>query len=366
MTTTVSRTIRLLATVAAGIALALGLCLFATNQEAFAAESLMGGKIAGDLSAQSGDTLKPAGKTPHVEYSAHVQLKGWMKSVQDGETAGTTGKGLRLEAFKVSLSDKPASGSIKYRAYVEKSGWSDWSVNGAVAGTTGKALRLEAIQIQLTGKMAKKYDVYYRVHVQELGWLDWAKNGGSAGTGGENLRIEAMEVQLVKKGGSAPGKIDKSFVSKYFVNYSVYVQTLGWKKDIKDGNQAGTTGAGLRLEAFAASVADLGLEGNIIYSAHIAGQGWCNWRANGETVGAAASNRAIEAVKIDLTHDLAAHYDVYYRVHSQQYGWLGWAKNSAVAGTVGYGYRAEAIQVMLVPEGAKAPGPTANPSYIKK
>jgi uncharacterized protein YjdB len=308
---------------------------------------------------------KIAAPTPHIYYCAHVQYDGWQTKVKDGATAGTTGKNLRLEAFQTTLTNKPYSGSVKYRAYVQNSGWSSWVKNGATAGTTGKGLRLEAIQVKLTGKMAKNYDVYYRVHVEDIGWMDWAKNGDSAGTYGKNLRIEAVQMKLVKKGDPAPGSTTKPFESKYLVNYSVYVQTLGWKKDYKDGSQAGTTGAGLRLEAFAASVPDMGIEGNILYSAHIATQGWCNWRANGETVGAANSNRAIEALQIELSGKLAKKYDVYYRVHAQNFGWLGWAKNGQTAGTTGYGYRAEAVQVQLVSKGGAAPGSTAHHDYTK-
>lgn len=102
-------------------------------------------KLTGDL---------PAGAS--IVYQAHVQKLGWQQAVQNGELAGTTGKSLRMEALRISL--KGLSGyAVKYRAYVQNKGWLDWqtTANGtdiseaAVAGTTGKGLRMEAIQIEI-------------------------------------------------------------------------------------------------------------------------------------------------------------------------------------------------------------------------
>lgn len=60
-------------------------------------------------------------------------------------------------------------------------------------------LRLEAIQIELLGEITKKYDVFYRVHVESIGWQDWKKNGQEAGTTGRELRLEAIQIKLEPK-----------------------------------------------------------------------------------------------------------------------------------------------------------------------
>lgn len=73
---------------------------------------------------------------------------------------------------------------IRYSAHVQSYGWQDWKSNGQLAGTTGEGKRVEAIKIELTGTQKNKYDVYYRVHAQGYGWLDWAKDGQAAGTQG--------------------------------------------------------------------------------------------------------------------------------------------------------------------------------------
>ena len=48
--------------------------------------------------------------------------------------------------------------------------------------------------------MAKNYDIYYCVYVQKDGWQTWKKNGEKAGTSGRGLRLEAIQIKLVKKG----------------------------------------------------------------------------------------------------------------------------------------------------------------------
>ena len=60
----------------------------------------------------------------------------------------------------------------------------------------------------------RHYDIYYRVHAQTFGWLDWAKNGAPAGTAGYAKRLEGIEIKLVPKGGPAPGKTARPYVSK--------------------------------------------------------------------------------------------------------------------------------------------------------
>ena len=48
-------------------------------------------------------------------------------------------------------------------------------------------------------------NVNYRAHVANIGWQDWVGNGQTAGTTGRGLRMEALEVRLVAKGGGGGG-----------------------------------------------------------------------------------------------------------------------------------------------------------------
>ena len=130
----------------------------------------------------------------NLSYQVSVQDIGWMHSVRDGEVAGTTDRGKRLEAIIINFSD-----GIEYNAHVQDIGWQGWTNSGGVAGTVGESRRMEAIRIKLTGRLASSYDVYYRAHVQNIGWQNWVRNGEIAGTEGESLRIEALQIKIVQK-----------------------------------------------------------------------------------------------------------------------------------------------------------------------
>jgi uncharacterized protein YjdB/uncharacterized protein YkwD len=153
-------------------------------------------------------------RTSHVYYTTHVQNIGWQNYVRDGVTAGTVGKGLRLEGIKIYVKKSKVSGGVQYKTYVQKKGWVNWSSNNTMSGTSGQSLRLEAIQIKLTGDLAEKYDIYYRVHAQNIGWMGWAKNGESAGTAGYSYRLEGIQIVVEDKGEVAPGSTKNAFVKK--------------------------------------------------------------------------------------------------------------------------------------------------------
>ena len=89
---------------------------------------------------------------------------------------------------------------------------------------------------------------------------------------------------------------------------------------------------------------------NIIYSTHVQDFGWLNQVSNDAVSGTTGEGKRLEAIKINLTGDIASFYDVYYRVHIEAYGWLGWAKNGMKAGSEGLSKRLEAIEIKLVPK----------------
>lgn len=297
---------------------------------------------------------------PTVKVSAYVQKKGWLKTVANGKVAGTTGKKLRLEALRVSLSGAKVSGTIMLMGHVQGKGWTGWK-SGSV-GTTGQSKRLEAIAIKLTGKVKKEYDVYYRAHVSKLGWMGWTKNGKKAGTKGFSAPMEAVQIRLVRKGDPAPGqksKVSAAYYTNPSVSYKAYCQGHGWMGTKKNGVPAGTTGEGKRLEAMSVWLSGGSVRGSIKYRSYVAGSGWQGACSNGETSGTVNQSKAVQAIKISLSGDVAALCDVYYKVHMAEAGWLGWAKNGQVAGAPGVGKNVEAIQVRIVHKGAKAIGSTS-------
>ena len=294
-----------------------------------------------------------------VDATAYVQNKGLLSTVSDGETAGTTGEGLRLEAFSLTInSDNYSDSSISYSAHVQDIGWQDYVSDGELSGTTEQSRRVEAIKVKLTGTIASDYDVWYRVHVQDIGWMNWTSNNSVAGTTGMSLRIEAIQVMLVPKGEGAPANTDSSTTVSYMTNpgisYQAHVQNEGWMSTVKNGATAGTTGKGLRVEALKVnlSASELG----IAYRLHIQGTGWeSSWKSSGQVSGTTGQKRQVEAIQIKLTGTMASCFNVYYRVHVQNIGWLAWAKNGATAGTTGCSLRVEAIQIVIRSKAESAP-----------
>lgn len=141
-----------------------------------------------------------------VEYTAHVQNIGWMDVKKDGQTAGTTGQGLRLEAIKIVGKSLPPGAHITYQAHVgglnignplggpTGPAWMEWVRDGQIAGVTGQGRRIEALKIRLEN--APGWRVEYRVHAADIGWMNWVKDGEVAGTTGQGRRVEAVEIRL--------------------------------------------------------------------------------------------------------------------------------------------------------------------------
>ena len=153
-------------------------------------------------------------ETPIVSYTTHVQNIGWQKYVQNGQRAGTQGKGYRLEGIKIKVMSA-YEGDIEYAVHVQNIGDQAPVKNDEMAGTSGKSFRLERIWIKLTGELAEKYDVYYRVHSQNFGDLHWTSNGNLSGTEGYGYRLEGIEIKLVEKGKAGPTPNTAPFHKKF-------------------------------------------------------------------------------------------------------------------------------------------------------
>lgn len=164
--------------------------------------------LAAALAASSAAIFSPADaveSTALVSYSAHIQGIGWQApDREDGETAGTTGEARRLEALRIGVA---GGATMRARAHVQKVGWQEWDTTPSEIGTTGRGLRLEAFQIEFLdkGQFYSDYDVEYRAHVQGIGWQPWVRNGAIAGTTGKALRVEAVEIRLSPKTAPTPG-----------------------------------------------------------------------------------------------------------------------------------------------------------------
>ncbi|MGN8980732.1 hypothetical protein ACTNBG_09055, partial [Collinsella sp. HCP28S3_E6] len=302
--------------------------------------------------ADGGETAAPVS----LSYSAHVSNIGWMGAVAGGGVAGTTGRGLPLEALRLVLSDASTgeplgADAVSVEAHVAGIGWQPAVGNGAVAGTTGQARAVEALRVRLSADLSGRYTVWYRVHSAEFGWLGWACDGADAGSAGYGRAAQAVQVAVLPKGDPAPGDTSTPFVDRSSeppsVSYRAHVAGIGWQGAVSDGAAAGTTGQGRALEALSGSVSWYGHgPSSLEVRAHVSNLGWQGWTSG--AAGTTGRSLAVEALQFRLSGEAASSYDVWYRVHCADYGWLGWAKDGASAGTVGLAKAVQAVQVVPV------------------
>ncbi|MCL2807333.1 MAG: N-acetylmuramoyl-L-alanine amidase [Coriobacteriia bacterium] len=167
------------------------------------------------------------------------------------------------------------------------------------------------------------------------------------------------------------GRADATAVAKHFklakastakgiatVQYKAHVSRIGWLPSVYDLKTAGVLSTAHRIEAFSVELlnAPAQVNGALQYQAHVVGSGWQGWKNAGQTAGTTGQSKAIQAIQMRLSGNLANSYDVYYRTKVSGIGWLGWARNGASAGTAGAGRTIEGFQVALVNKGAAAPG----------
>ena len=281
------------------------------------------------------DSVKILNSVPitGISYSAHVAKDGWGSLASNGETAGTTGRNLGLEALIINLENMPSTSTIKYRAHVQDIGWQNWVSSGQIAGTVGKAKNIEAIQIEASGLPEGK-TIIYRTHVQDIGWQPWQVNGGIAGTTGQNKKVEAIEIKI----------IDSTNIS---VGYSSYVSQHGWQNYVNNGLTSGTTGENRPMYGMKINV-NTEIPGvGVKYKTHVQDIGWLDWSSNDEVNGSINPMKKIEAIKIELT-GAPNGYHIQYRVHVQDIGWQDWVRDGQLAGTTGKNKKIEAIEIKVV------------------
>ena len=304
----------------------------------------------------------------NVSVSAHVQNIGWMDPVGLGKVAGTTGRGLNLEALKISLevdgatSQEQIANAVSVEAHVSNVGWQAAVGNGGTAGTTGQSRAVEALRVRLSGELSARYTVWYRVHSAEFGWLGWACDGADAGSAGYGRAVQAVQVAVLPKGDPAPGDTACPFKSRSDEPASITVRShtsnIGWMSPVGGGSVAGTTGRGLPMEALEAQLGWYGHSGSIELRGHVSNVGWQQWSEG--HCGTTGKSQRLEAVQIRLTGEAAEKYDVWYCAHVSGIGWLDWACNGAAAGSAGKGKAIEAVKVILVEKGGAAPGSSSN------
>lgn len=178
-------------------------------------------------------------------YRVHMSDIGWSPWVREGTFVGTRGEGRRVEAIQMRFqaeqdaSSPAGSGGILYQVHVQDYGWLPVVHDGMVAGATGQARRAEALRI-VDVPAGLELDVV--AHCQDVGDViaRGVRHGSvvTLGTVGEGRRLEAITIRAVR---NDTGKR---------LCYQGHVQDVGWTKVCHDGETCGTTGKGLRMEAF--------------------------------------------------------------------------------------------------------------------
>lgn len=280
-----------------------------------------------------------------------------------GLTLGRVG-GAPLQAVRLIMKGHYTPGALEYAVDRAGAGWQKgWDADGGFAGALNHD-PVKAVKIRLTGELDSTYTLWYRVCLSRDGWLGWTQGGEPAGTNDPSQYVCAVQVERVDKGQAAPGETDgayKTVAGGVGVGYQAHVTNDGWLSPVYDGDDGGTTGRGLSLQALRVwlegpdgEVAGCGIETR----AHVTNIGWQNWTGSASFAGTTGRNLSIQAVQLRLTGALAQDYDIYYRVHAANLGWLGWTKNGESAGTTGLNYQAESVQIELVRKGEQ--GPTSN------
>lgn len=140
-----------------------------------------------------------------LNYRSHCQDLGWLSPVHDGQTSGTTGHSLRLEAIKIT---PPEGVVLDAFAHVQDVGTLGFpnirkgpgsgtgsSDTDPIIGTVGKGKRLEAIMLRCVANTTGK-SLRVQAHVEGVGWMDPVGPGEWAGTRGKGRRLEALRLWL--------------------------------------------------------------------------------------------------------------------------------------------------------------------------
>ena len=130
-----------------------------------------------------------------IRYEAHCQTIGWQQQVHDGQVAGTTGFGKRLEAIRIQMPSGVRADVIAHLQGIGSVYYEDVG-NDTVIGTTGQQRRLEAIRVRVKKLPAslKGRKIRLQPHIQGDGWKDAVGNDQWAGTLGESRRLEAVKI----------------------------------------------------------------------------------------------------------------------------------------------------------------------------
>ncbi len=150
-------------------------------------EAMCGKKPAQD----PGEAVNDAG----LVYRVHSQDVGWNEPAHDGQTAGTTGHGLRAEA--IEFLDVPEGWELAVHAHLENLGWVTYEGirkgNVVTVGTVGECRRIEMLMVEVVERpKGDKRRLQFKTHEQDYGWKADTPEGFASGSDGQSRRLEAF------------------------------------------------------------------------------------------------------------------------------------------------------------------------------
>ena len=145
---------------------------------------------------------------PTIKIQGLVKNLGWHDVTN--KSAGTPGRSLNLEAFKIGIFnyvDEDGLDNGLYGGQIDvnvigfdsknrvftKQVITNCEIMSKVCGYEGDTLY--ALSIALKGELKSYYDIKYRIYVRNEGWKPWVKNGVIT-KGNKYQPIEAIEVEL--------------------------------------------------------------------------------------------------------------------------------------------------------------------------
>lgn len=170
-----------------------------------------------DVSEHTETEARPVRRTelPELDaiYGIYVFGSGWSHYLAD-DAYCMAPVDKYVTAVRATLRNQPEdmTGTITYKVNLSGRGWLDWVEDAASAGDPDGEMPLEAISVTLTGELAEYYDVLYSV-LQDNAWTEWVRNGEEAGVSGAGLRVDGIRLSVVKKteeGTSYAANIDPS------------------------------------------------------------------------------------------------------------------------------------------------------------
>lgn len=161
-------------------------------------------RISGGSESAEPETEAPKARRTEVPeldaiYGIHVYGSGWSHFLAD-DAYCMAPVDKYVTAVRATLRNQPEdmTGTITYNVNLSGRGWLGWVEDAATAGDPDGEMPLEAISVKLTGELSEYYDVLYSV-LQDGGWTDWVRNGEEAGVSGAGLRVDGIRLSVVKK-----------------------------------------------------------------------------------------------------------------------------------------------------------------------